>query len=770
MVHAPSRQPHALMDRIKKKLSEMEKEGHIAKVTEPTDWVNSMVTVVKQDKVRICLDPKDLNRVIRREHYKIPTVEEVVASISDATVFSVLDAKSGFLQVKIDYESSLLTTFNTPIGSYRWLRLTFGIKSAPEIFQRIMDNMLQDIEGASAIMDDILITGRDITCHDKILNQVIAKATEWNLKLNFAKCQIRQPKVKYVGHLVTSTSLLPDEENIQAVKDMPRPQNKEDVRRFLGFLQYLSKFIEGLSEIDKPLRELTKKEVIFHWDRPQEESFKRLKELFTTAPVLTFYDVSKDVQIQCDASSYALGGVLLQDGQPVAYTSRAMTPTEMRYAQIEKEMLAILHSCKKFHHYIFGKRVEVHSYHKPLQAIFSKPLLKAPMRLQSMMLRLQAYDLDVCYKPGKEIPIGDTLSRSNLPDVEPDKPSSLVNMIEHMAVSKERYTEFQKCTANELNELHNIIQKGWPTNKQETPHSIREYWSIRDELSVMDGVIYKGMRIAVPPSMRSSMLAQIHGTHIGIVKCKQRAREALYWPCMNAIIERIVRNCPECNTYQNAQHAEQLHTTKLPDLPWSEVTSDLFEWEGSSFIVTVDYYSKFIEVDQLSDITSYSTIQAPKGHFSRHVIPETLRTDNGRQYVSAEFKAFCEDYNIEHRTSSPHHPQSNGEAERAVQTVKRLWRKCKDRRLALLDYRTTLLPSYGLSPAQLLMGRRPRNKLPTSRKLLQPNPLNQAEVQQRMISVKDKQAFYFNKIAGPNLAGLQPGDPVRMSPLPGTKQ
>lgn len=225
---------------------------------------------------------------------------------------------------------------------------------------------------------------------------------------------------------------------------MPRPQNQQDAKRFLGFLQYLSKFIEGLSEIDKPLRVLTKKEVIFHWDKPHEEIFKHLKEL-CTAPVLTFYDVSKDVQIQCDASSYALHGVLLQDGKPVAYTSRAMTPTVMRYAQIEKEMLAILHSCERFYHYIFGKRVKVHSDHKHLKALFSRPLLKAPMRLQSMMLRLQAYDLDVCYKPGKEIPIGETLSRSNIPDVEPDKPLILVNMIDTWQCPKRDIHSFRSA-------------------------------------------------------------------------------------------------------------------------------------------------------------------------------------------------------------------------------------------------------------------------------------------------------------------------------------
>ncbi|XP_033121550.1 uncharacterized protein K02A2.6-like [Anneissia japonica] len=137
----------------------MERNGHITKISEPTDWVSSMVVVVKGNKLRICSDPKDLNRAIRREHYPIPTVEEVVGSMAGTKVFSVIDARSGFLQIKLDYESSLVTTFNTPIGRYHWLRLPFGIKGAPEIFQKIMDNMLSGIEGARAVMDDILVAG-----------------------------------------------------------------------------------------------------------------------------------------------------------------------------------------------------------------------------------------------------------------------------------------------------------------------------------------------------------------------------------------------------------------------------------------------------------------------------------------------------------------------------------------------------------------------------------------------------------------------------------
>ena len=183
------------------------------------------------------------------------------------------------------------------------------------------------------------------------------------------------------------------------------------------------------------------------------------------APVLAYYDPAKTLTIQCDASSYALGGVLLQDGQPLAYTSRALTSTEVNYTQIEKEMLAVVHCCKKFHYCIFGHQTRVKSDHKPLQAIFSKPILSAPMRLQSMMLKLQPYDLDLKYKPGKEIPVADALSRANLPDSQVDMAPLIVNMIEHIAVSPPRYQQFQSETTQELNELHLMVLKGWPDER-----------------------------------------------------------------------------------------------------------------------------------------------------------------------------------------------------------------------------------------------------------------------------------------------------------------
>ena len=229
----------------------------------------------------------------------------------------------------------------------------------------------------------------------------------------------------------------------------------------------------------------------------------RATEYITEAPVMARFDPSKETTTQSDASSYGLGGVLLQEDRPIAFTSRALTQTEQRYAKIEKDALAIVRACKKFNYYVFGRHIEVESDHKPLQLIFSQPIHAAPMRLQAMLLRLQLYNLTFKYKDGKNIPVGDALSRAVRPDldVEPEFPPVTVNTVDFIAVSPKRYRQFQDCTLNELHKLHQVITKGWPDTRKEAPHNVREYWNFRDELGVADGIILKGMRIVVPPSM-----------------------------------------------------------------------------------------------------------------------------------------------------------------------------------------------------------------------------------------------------------------------------
>ncbi|CAB4030793.1 Retrovirus-related Pol poly from transposon [Paramuricea clavata] len=440
----------------------MEKEGHLAKVTQPTDLVNSMVVAQKGEKIRICIDPSDLNKAIKREHYPSKTVEEITTKIPGAEVFSVLDAKSGYLQMKIDYESSLLTTMNTPLGRYRWLKLPFGIKSAPEMYQRAMDDMLEGIKYAYAIMDDILIAGRDVAHHDAVLRQVLDRAQSCNLKLNFDK----------------------------------------------------------------------------------ENAFQRIKDLCCTAPILSYYDVKKDAKIQCDASKNAVGAVLLQEGKTIAYESRKLRTSELNWSPIEKEMLAIVFSTGKFREYILGKETVVQTDHKPLETMFRKPLLSAPLRLQTMMLKVKGYDLKVEYLPGKKQVIADTLSRASL-----------------------------KSTC------------------------LREYLSRKTNTRNCN----KELRMSCTICMLSS----------------SRATE-------------------------RTDDAEQDSRLSMG----AEAASDIFTFKSKNYVLSVDYYSKYIKFTELNDLSAFSTIEALKGHFERHGIPERLTTDCGTQYTSVEFKNFAKAYNF----------------------------------------------------------------------------------------------------------------------------
>ena len=270
---------------------------------------------------------------------------------------------------------------------------------------------------------------------------------------------------------------------------------------------------------------------------------KSLKICAVKAPVLAYYDVNKEVTIQCDASKEAVGAVLLLEGRPVAYASRKLRESEINWAPIEKEMLAIVFSTQKFREYILGKTTVVQTDHKPLETIFRKPIATAPLRLQAMMLKVSDYDLKVGYLPGKKQVLANTISRASLNELQADEDEIQVNVLERISISEPKYTELQQKTANEFHELYAMIQARWPETKRQVPHSIREYWESRDELAVLDGVIDRGMKIVVLPSMRPAMLALIHGTHLGIVKCKQRAREALYWPGMSAQIEDKVKDC-----------------------------------------------------------------------------------------------------------------------------------------------------------------------------------------------------------------------------------
>ncbi|UYV81622.1 K02A2.6-like [Cordylochernes scorpioides] len=725
----PRRIPIGLKAEFKRKLDDLEGRGIIERLQKSSSWISNLVLVKKQNKLRVCLDPRDLNKVIKIPHFQIPTIDEILPSLNNAKKFTV---------IKMVFGNSDLTTFWTPLGRYKCLRMPFGISAAPEEFQRRLHEVIEGLEGVEVIADDILVFGKGNTTEDAIrdhnikLEQLLMRARERNLKFNKDKIRLCSNHVNYMGHILSDEGLRPDPGKVEAIKAMSRPQNVREIQQYLGCINYLTKFLPRLSEVVQPLRVLTQKCMSWSWSEPQEQAFILSKELVTQAPVLTYFDPSLPVTIQSDASDKGLGAVLLQEEQPVAYASKALTNTETRYAQIEKECLSIVFACKHFYQYIAGgTKVHIETDHKPLENIFKMYIHQVPKRLQRMLLRLQRYNLEVKYKPGKQMYISDCLSRKYIMktgernelnfEVYLNDDKSIyqeienIKLIEFVNISTATAEQIrqQNCKNQTMQVLVNLIRKGWPESKYKVPREAMEYWKFRDELTEQDGIIYKGQKVIIPKTLRSELINRVHASHHGVAASLAKARQAIFWPGMNQSIKETVEKCKACLAYQPNQTKEPLMCHETPILPWNKIGMDIFSVETTQYIITLlgTRYTR----------TYYFRIH---NRMLRHGIPETLITDNGPQFISHEFQKFLKTWKVVQITSSPYHSQSNGKAESAVKSAKMLVKKAKheqeDLWLAILEWRNTPLKDLGFSPNQALISRRTQTLIPIHKNLLKP--------------------------------------------------
>ena len=779
VVAPPRRVPTSIKVKLKQELDRLERLEVITPIDEPTPWVSSLAVAVKKSgALRICIDPRPLNTSLKRERYQLPVLEDILPELSKARVFSTVDLKSGYWHCVLAPESSVLTTFATPYGRYRWRRLPFGISASSEIFQKHLNQALENLPGVLCIADDILIYGtgeadEEATAdHDRNLQNLLQRCLDRGIVLSPEKMKLRLKEVPYMGHLLTSTGLKPDPAKVEAITNMPKPQDIEGVQRLNGFINYLAKFLPKLSEVMEPIRRLTRKDIQWQWSTEQDKAFQNVQKLVTEAPILSYYDPSNELTIQCDASQSGLGAALLQNGRPIEYASRALTDTETRYAQIEKEMLAIVFSLERFNQCTFGRHVNVESDHKPLETILQKPLVRAPRRLQSMMMRLQKYDFTVHYQRGKNMHLADMLSRAYLPfqSKEEDEIES-VNMVRYLPISDKRLDEIRVETRKDqsLRSLSETILVGWPEDKKYAPALTHPYFSMRDELTVQDGLIFKGNAVVVPKNLRAAMKDKIHSSHLGMEACLRRARECLYWPAMSAEIKEYISACEICREFDTTSQArETLMSHEVPSRPWEKIAADIFTLDGKDYLVTIDYYSNFWEVDRLPNTKAITTILKLKSHFARYGIPDQVISDNGPQFSSKEFADFARAWDFEHLTSSPGHSKSNGKAESGVKTAKRILRKSikagTDPNLAILDYRNTPTQGMTSSPAQRLMGRRTKTLLPTTQSLLLPKNIHLESEKRELRQRQQVQAEYYNRTAK-DLPSLSEGDVVRMKPF-----
>ena len=425
-IATPRRLPLPLKDKVEEELKCLQNQNIIRPVTNPTDWCAPIVVVPKgSDKIRLCVDFTKLNESVKRENFPLPTTDQLLAQLDGATVFTKLDCNKGFHQIPLAKISQELTTFITPFGRFCYQRLPFGINSGSEIFHREMTNILSGIPGVICDIDDVLIVGKDTKSHDERLRLVLQRMSKAGMTLN-DKCVFSVKKVKFLGHIISEQGIEIDPSKTEAISNFPPPKEISELRRFLGMVNHVAKFIQNLAELTKPLRDLLKKEIDWIWGQLQSDAFDKIKQLLSSTPVLQHYNPNMPTKVSADASSYGIGGVLMQEDdkgnwKPVFYVSRSLTSTEQRYAQIEKEALAMTWVCERFSDFLIGmSEFIVETEHKPLLALMkNKNLDELTPRIQRFRMRMMRFSYRVIYTAGKNLITADALSRA--PSSSPEK-------------------------------------------------------------------------------------------------------------------------------------------------------------------------------------------------------------------------------------------------------------------------------------------------------------------------------------------------------------
>ena len=507
VVQPVRRVPYHLRNKLSKKLDELESLDIIEKVDGPSEWMSPVVCVPKSnsDDIRLCVDMRVANTAVKRERYPIPTVDEVVQELNNSSIFSKINLKMGYFQVEIDENSRGITTFGTHQGPYRYKRLIMGISCAPEMYQKCIQQIIQDCEGAHNIQDDIIVHGSSQEEHDIRLRNVLSVLRDKGLTVNANKCELNMSHLVFMGHVLSARGIGPAMVKVKAVVEAREPETVSELKSFLGLVTFSSRYIPNFSTVSEPLRKLLRKNELFVWGDNQRTAFEKLKTLLSQADTLGYYDINAPTQVIADASPVGLGGVLVQkqgeEFRVISYASRSLSDVECRYSQTEKEALALVWVCERFHPYLYGVKFELLTDHKPLEFIYS-PRSKPSARIERWVLRLQPYQYSVRYIKG-DSNIADSLSRLipkiGKPCEKHDIGQDYIRFVASEATPRAMTTrEIERASENDpdLQGVRNcLLTGGW--HHLENKH----YLTIQTELSAIGKLVLRGTRIVMPSEL-----------------------------------------------------------------------------------------------------------------------------------------------------------------------------------------------------------------------------------------------------------------------------
>ena len=717
---------HAIIDITNKELDYLLENKVIQKLN-TSDWAHPMVVVprAKGKKVRICGDFKNgINRFINIDEHPLKNIRHALDNIGNGLRFSKLDISSAFLHMPVRESDRKYLVINTHRGLFQFNRMTNGLCNAPAIWQRYIENLLADIAGTEVVIDDIIVTGSSSQEHLERLEQVFSRLNDQNIRLNIEKCEFFKEAVTYCGFVLKHQQIYKCDDKIRAIKNAPSPTNLSELRAFLGLIQFYSCFAHRLADLANPMYKLLKQNVKFDWTEEMQKSFNGVKQELCSDRVIVPFDPAKPLLLATDASPTGISAILshrFADGseRPIAYFSRALSETERKYTQIDKEALGIKTGVERFFYYLFGRRFVLITDSRPLVQIFAPQKSLPPLsatRMQHYAIYLLGFTFDIVYRQTEKHQNVDALSRLPISSDEfkgeDGLDSFMINQLEDAPINVNVISQ-QTQNCKELRPLLKALKKG--SNGSTSP---RFFGLDLSEFSLLRGsIILRGHRVLVPKEARAKILSELHEGHFGEKKMKQLARRHVWWPGIDRDINHAVKSCNACLTFARNPPKETLHPWHPCSAAWERVHMDFAgPIEGKYILVIVDAFSKWVEAFITSGKTTKETLQYVRETIARFGLPKVIVTDNDPTFVAMQ--DFCNDNNIRLMHSPPYHPASNGQAERFVGVMKSALKKLSveggDLRsnLSRFLFRQRMVESStGETPAARMIGRELRSRL-----------------------------------------------------------
>ncbi len=722
--------PLALREEVFNELQRMQRLGVISPVDEPRPWCHAMVVARKPNgKLRICIDPRTLNPHLEREQMMIPDIDSIIMDLNEAKVLTVIDLEAGFWQVGVDDDSAKLLTFATPWGRFQYNRLPFGISIAPEIFHKAVADALQGIPGVVVFVDDILIYAPTKEEHDRRLKEVKARLEKAHFTENKTKSgQVAQEEVKFLGHIVGNGQIRPDPTKIAALLDFPEPKCRKELKGLEGMLGWLRKFLPQLSDFLNDFRHLQKEHTAWVWTASERETFAKIKAALKEIQPLMAIKPGEPFFLSADASAYGLGAALTQrdvegNDRPIFFASRLLNDHEMKYAQVDKELLAVAWALERLDTFVYGQKITVRTDHKPLLGLVKKPMVHMSPRQQRLVARLMRYDFDLLYVPGRELIAADFLSRTvtkpgeecrcKMMGTDINLDEAFVSMLANVELGKDLVSVCERAAKND--ESYAAVKvayaNDWPSGSKPL---VGEYWSNRDELTVENDFVFFRGRLVVPRAARNEVLRFLHAGHVGMTAMMKRAETTAWWPGMKNDVKRTVEKCGECQGERPAQRREPMLSFDVPTTPGIVVHGDYLEFGTNEYVILVDGFSGWTELHAMRNRRPSELMRVMRLYMIRNGVPQLFHADQGSAFEAREFQEFCEKWGIKFSDNSPKYPRGNGIAEAHVKKAKHILATAADDdelAMALLAMMQTPVAMGSPSPAQLHMGRNMRDAL-----------------------------------------------------------